>query len=151
MRGRFRDLGIRNLQSLLEGRQNIHVLAWSSDGMRLAEIICSSREYNKIKTSRGFKEIDHYVVTKDDSPDRFYPYIRDVIDEFSLKRYGSDCGVFGTYGELGYGYYFYSTYAGRLPRNYAGNKIQGLSNEQVRLGNTRGLNILDGILGNLKK
>ena len=102
------------LEGLNESRINeaskVHVVRYTANDLKDAQLICSTKEYNKVKKTPGYKELDHSEFSSNDSIKYLHNSIRDYIEKYGLKKYGSldDGGtVLGTYGELGYGYILY--------------------------------------------
>lgn len=107
-----------------EAAQSIHVVRYTSNGLKDAQVVCSAREYNKIKKLPGYKELDHTEISKDDIK-LHCNYIRDAIDKYGLKEDNfspdRDGDVLGHYGQLGYGYQLFKT-SKLKPTGYGFNK-----------------------------
>ena len=93
------------IEDILEAKQALHVLAFSNSSYKYSEIVCNTREYNKIKKTSGFKELDHYQIPPNDSPDRFYLFINEKIRRYGLNKLSNSNGiVLGKEKQPGYGF-----------------------------------------------
>ena len=59
------------LKSLFEGhineaKQAIHVVKYTWDGVKVAELVCYTNTYNKLKKLKGYKELDHTQLEDED-------------------------------------------------------------------------------------
>lgn len=105
------------IDALFEGRileaQGIHVVSYKARGIKYGMTVVNTADYNKLKKSPGFTEVDHYEIEKNDNPKRFFAQMEEDIASYGLPVDGfapSDDGdVHGKPGALGRGYVIYDT------------------------------------------
>ena len=102
------------LKSLFEGhineaKQAIHVVKYTWDGVKVAELVCYTNTYNKLKKLKGYKELDHTQLEDEDSPQRFYNIITDEIKKNGLDKSVSGGYKVGKENSVGYGYVIYNS------------------------------------------
>lgn len=100
-------------ESRIDEAQKIHVIRYSNDEAKDAQLICKTSEYKKVKKTPGYKEIDHAEFSSDDNIMRIYYSIEDYINKYGLdyngaRRPGSDGHVVGArVNGAKYGYVLY--------------------------------------------
>lgn len=101
-----------NESRIQEAKQAIYKVVFSSNEYKYGEIICNTRDYNKLKSRlKGFKEIDSNVIEYDKVPTIYYYELDEKIKKYGLDPTGfspnEDGVVFGKSGSIGYGYAIY--------------------------------------------
>lgn len=84
-----------------------HIVKYRTRDIQIAECICTTQEYNKIKKLPNYEELESYKTTE--SVKRFEKYITDKIVQYNLNNFTPDSrGVIkGKEGDNNYGYLLY--------------------------------------------
>lgn len=96
-------------ESRIDEAQKIHVVRYKNNGAKDAQLICNTKQYNKVSKTQGFKELDHAEIDKSDIK-LHSNSIKGFIEKYGLGdgfSPDSDGEVVGTFGNVGYGYILY--------------------------------------------